>query len=202
MKGKLIALEGPDGCGKTTHAKLLADWLRSRGHEVLVTDEPTDGPAGRILKRALRGEVKLPLEAEALLFAADRVQHSTQVIKPALNEGKIVITERYLYSSLAYQSARGLSRRWIKMINKAAPKPDLAILIDIPAETALRRIKSSRPPDVFERDLELQRRVRANYREIARSEGLKIVNGASEIGETQTEIRRHVNAVLHANLGR
>ncbi|MEA1905022.1 MAG: dTMP kinase [Candidatus Hadarchaeota archaeon] len=202
MKGKLIALEGPDGCGKTTHAKLLADWLRSQEYEVLVTDEPTDGPIGRILKRALHGELRLSLEAEALLFAADRVQHSTQVIEPALDEGKIVITERYLYSSLAYQSARGLSREWIKTINEAAPKPDLAILIDVPAEIALKRIKSSRALDIFEQDLELQRRVRTNYQEVAKSEGLKVVDGSSKIEKTQTEIGNHVDAVLHANLSR
>ncbi len=202
MKGKLIALEGPDGCGKTTHAKLLADWLRSQGHEVLVTDEPTDGPIGRILKRALSGKTRLPVEAEALLFAADRVQHSAQVIEPALNEGKIMITERYLYSSLAYQSARGLSRGWIKTINEAAPKPDLAILIDVPAEIALKRIKSSRALDIFEQDLKLQRRVRANYQEVAKSEGLKVVDGTSKIEKTRVEIRKHVDAVLHANLSR
>lgn len=202
MKGKLIALEGPDGCGKTTHAKLLADWLRSKEYEVLVTDEPTDGPIGQILRRALYGKLRIPIEAEALLFAADRVQHSAQVIEPALNEGKIVITERYLYSSLAYQSARGLSREWIKTINKAAPKPDLAILIDVPAEVALKRIKSSRALDTFERDLKLQRRVRANYQEVAKSERLRVVDGASKIEESQAEIRKHADAVLHANLSR
>ena len=196
MKGKLVSIEGIDGCGKTTHVRLLAEWLRSQGYKVVVTDEPTDGMIGRIIKRALRGEFKLSVAAEALLFAADRVQHITELIGPALAAGKTVITERYFYSSLAYQSARGLSMAWLESINRAAMKPNLVILIDLPADAALQRIKRSRKLDKFEMDLQLQRRVRANYLRIARLKGFKIVNGERPIDEVQADIRKIVSTTF------
>ncbi len=176
--------------------------MRSEGHEAVITDEPTDNPIGKTLKRALHGKLKLSLEAEALLFAADRVQHVMEDIQPALDAGKVVITERYIYSSLAYQSARGLPQAWIKKINERVPKPDLAIVIDVPAEVALKRIKPSRELDTFEQDLELQRRVRERYKEIAESEGLIVVDGSAKIERVQAEIRKHTGSALHADLGR
>lgn len=196
MKGKFISIEGVDGCGKSTHVKLLARWLRSHGHRVIITDEPTNDTIGRVIKRILRGKLKLPIAAEALLFAADRVQHISDVIEPALKAGKVVLNERYVCSSLAYQSARGLPTNWISSINKCALRPDLGILIDVPAEIAFARIKSSRRLDEFERNLRLQQRVRRNYLRIARREGLKIVNGTRSCDEVQAEIRKLASAVL------
>ncbi len=196
MKGKLITVEGADGCGKTTHVKLLADWLRSEGHDVLVTDEPTDNPIGKVLKSSLRRELELPVEAEALLFAADRVKHVAEVIRPALDAGKVVIAERYVYSSLAYQSVRGLPMEWIRAINERAPEPDFAVVIDVPVEVAFERIKRSRKLDTFEEDLELQRRVRERYLEIAEAEGLAVVDGRAKIDEVQAKIRERVAAHL------
>ena len=196
MKGKFISIEGIDGCGKSTHVKLLARWLRSHGRKVVITDEPTNGPIGRIIKRVLMGELKLPIAAEALLFAADRAQHISEFIKPALKTGKVVLNERYVGSSLAYQSARGLSMNWISSINKHALVPDLGILIDVPVEIAFARIKSSRRLDEFERNLRLQQRVRQNYLRIAGRERLKIVDCTRSCDEVQAEIRKLVNAVL------
>jgi len=198
VKGKLVSIEGIDGCGKTTHTRLLAEWLRARGYRVVVTDEPTDGTIGRIIKRALRGEIKLQVTTEALLFAADRIQQIAAVIRPALKAGKIVITERYFYSSLAYQSARGLSLTWLENINRAALKPNLSILIDLPADAALQRIKCSRRLDKFEQDMKLQRLVRSNYLRIARLRGLKIVDGARNKDEVQADIRKIVSTTLLA----
>jgi dTMP kinase len=191
-----VSIEGIDGCGKSTHTKLLARWLRTRGYKVVVTDEPTNGPIGRIIKRILRGELKVPVVAEALLFAADRLHHLDKLIVPAVRAGKIVITERYTYSSLAYQSARGLNLRWIANINAKALKPDLAVLIDVPAEVALRRIKGVRKLDTFERDLKLQRKVRTNYLSVSKKGGAKILNGNRPAREVQAELRKLVKAVL------
>jgi dTMP kinase len=198
VKGKLVSIEGIDGCGKTTHTRLLAEWLRANGYRVVVTDEPTEGIIGRIIKRALRGEIKIQVTTEALLFAADRIQHIAEVVRPALKAGKIVITERYFYSSLAYQSARGLSMTWLENINRAALKPNLSILIDLPADAALQRIKRSRRLDKFEQDIKLQRLVRSNYLRIARLRGLKIVNGARNKDEVQADIRKIVSTTLLA----
>lgn len=196
MRGKLVSIEGIDGCGKSTHAKLLARWLRARGYKVVVTDEPTNGPVGRIIKRILRGELKVPVAAEALLFAADRLHHMDKLILPAMRAGKIVITERYTYSSLAYQSARGLNLQWIAKLNEKALKPDLEILIDVPAEVGFRRIKGVRVLDTFEKDLKLQRRVRANYLRVSKKGGAKILNGDHPVKEVQAKLRKLVEAVL------
>ena len=196
VRGKLVSIEGIDGCGKSTHTRLLARWLRARGYKVVVTDEPTNGPIGRIIKRILRGELKVPVAAEALLFAADRLHHLDKLILPAMRAGKIVITERYTYSSLAYQSARGLNLQWIAKINEKALKPDLAVLIDVPADVGLRRIKGVRELDTFERDLKLQRKVRANYLRVSRKGGAKILNGDRPAKEVQAKLRKLVEAVL------
>ncbi len=196
MRGKLVSIEGIDGCGKSTHARLLARWLRARGYKVVVTDEPTNGPVGRVIKHILRGELKVPVAAEALLFAADRLHHLDKLILPAMRAGKIVITERYTYSSFAYQSARGLNLRWIAKINEKALKPDLAVLIDVPADAALRRIQGARELDTFERDLKLQRKVRVNYLSISKKGGAKILNGDRPAREVQAKLRKLVEAVL------
>jgi dTMP kinase len=196
MRGKFVSIEGIDKCGKSTHAKLLAEWLRSRGREVVITDEPTDSAIGKMVKRILRGELKVPIDIEALLFAADRVQHVVNFVKPALREGNVVVSERYIHSSLAYQSARGLSMSWIKKINKYAPEPDLAILIDVPTKVASSRARPSRRPDEFEKDMALQERVRRNYLRIAKQEGLKIVDGSRPRDEVQADLRKLVSALL------
>jgi len=196
VKGKFIAIEGVDGCGKSTHARLLAKWLRSKGYRVVVTDEPTNGPIGRVIKRVLRGELKVPVAAEALLFAADRLHHAEQLIIPALRKGRIVITERYYFSSLAYQAARRLLAQWISKLNERAPVPDLAVLIDVPAYVALDRIRGSRKLDTFEKDLKLQRKVRAIYLQMVKKRKLKLVDGARVASQVQADLRKLVQSVL------
>lgn len=196
MRGKLISIEGIDGCGKSTHARLLTRWLRSRGREVVITDEPTNGAIGKVIKRILRGKLKMPISAEALLFAADRVEHVTKKIWPAISKGKIIITERYVASSLAYQAARGLPLGWLKIINERAPNADLTILIDVPEKVGIARVKRSRALDTFESDLRLQGRVRSNYLRLARQKGFNIVNGNRDVNEVQAEIRELVKKLL------
>ena len=196
MARLFFCIDGLDGCGKTTQARLLARWLRGRGYKVRVTDEPTDGPIGRIIKTALRGGVELPVPVEALLFAADRAQHIEKVIRPALKAGEVVVTERYVYSSLAYQSARGLPTGWLEAINRHAPEPDLTILIDVLPEVSMARIGRKRKLDKFESDLKLQRRVRQKYLALAKRKGLKVVDGARSVKAVQSDIRELVDEVL------
>jgi dTMP kinase len=143
-KGVFICIEGLDGCGKTTQAKLLAKKLR-KSHNAFYTAEPSRGEIGTFIrKRCLYTEKRLSTVVEALLFAADRVEHVESEVLPALHEGRLVISDRYIYSSLAYQGAAGLSLDWIEKINEHALKPDLAIFIDVDLKTVMNRLKSKK----------------------------------------------------------
>ena len=157
--------------------------------DAILTKEPTSGEIGRLIRKLLKSMTSP--EEEALLFAADRCEHVKNLIEPAINDGKIVVTDRYVYSSYAYQSARGLSLNWIKEINKFAPKPDIAILIDIPAEIAFKRIEK-KPDDRF-KTLEFQNKVRNIYLQLAKTEGMEIVDGSQSIERVQNQIREIVS---------
>ena len=159
-KGVFIVVEGLDGSGKTTQAVLLTKRL-SQTQKVFCTAEPSNGKIGTFIRQScLYGDKRLPTEAEALLFAADRIEHIQNEVKPALDEGKLVICDRYSYSSLAYQGSAGLSLDWIKTINARALQPDFAVFIDVPAERVLERLR--RKKSVME-TLKTQQKVREVY---------------------------------------
>jgi dTMP kinase len=141
-RGFLVALEGVDGSGKTTQAELLAASLEKDGRKVVLTREPSNGPAGQKLRAYLAGPSRHWSPAEELqLFMEDRREHVDQVIKPALKQGKVVITDRYYYSSVAYQGSLGLDPNDILAANEAfAPRPDLVFLLDLPVTEALARL--------------------------------------------------------------
>jgi len=141
-KGFLIALEGVDGSGKSTQAGLLAASLEKDGHPVVLTREPTDGPAGQQLRSYLKGPGRhLSPEEELKLFMEDRRGHVSQTISPSLARGKIVISDRYYYSSVAYQGALGLDPDDILAANQSfAPAPDLVFILVLPLAEALRRL--------------------------------------------------------------
>jgi len=160
-KGFFVCIEGLDGCGKTTQARLLVRRLRKMGYDAVYTAEPSRGKIGSFIRRyCLHGGKRVSTVVEALLFAADRFEHVEQEIIPALKEGKIIVSDRYVYSSLAYQGAAGLDLKWIEMINEHATNPDLAIFLDVEPETVVRRLK---PRKSVMEDLDTQRRVRKVY---------------------------------------
>jgi dTMP kinase len=141
-RGLLIALEGIDGSGKSTQARLLAAALAKQGREVVLTREPTDGRAGQELRRYLEGPSRyLSPEAELQLFVADRREHVERTIQPALMAGKTVITDRYYYSSVAYQGALGLDPGKILALNESfAPRPHLVFVLSLSVSLALERL--------------------------------------------------------------
>ena len=141
MKGVFICIEGLDGSGKSTQAKLLTKKLCKAGYNAVFTAEPSQGKIGKFIRKRLFEQERLPTTVEALLFAADRIEHVQNTIVPALNEGKIVISDRYVYSSLAYQGSAGLDLNWIETINDNAKKPDLSIFVDVAPEVVLDRLK-------------------------------------------------------------
>lgn len=144
MRGKFITFEGIDGSGKSTQLRLLADDLRFRGFNVLKTQEPGGTPLGRRLREAfLETDENVSPMAELLCYAADRAQHVEYLIKPALAEGKIVISDRYADATVAYQGAgRGFSPTIIKQVVQLATgglKPDLTLFFDLPVESSFER---------------------------------------------------------------
>lgn len=174
-RGFFICVEGLDGCGKTTQAKMLVDKLKERGYDALYTAEPSGGKIGIFInKYCLHGEKRVSSVVEALLFAADRFEHVEQVIKPALADGKIVVSDRYLYSSLAYQGATGLDLNWIRKVNEFALIPNLAIYIDVKPEVVVQRLK---PKKSVMENLETQRKVREVYLKFVESGELVKVDG-------------------------
>ena len=193
-KGILICIEGIDASGKTTQAKLLVKNLKKRGFEAVYTTEPSDGYFGQLLrKRVLQVEKRVPPVVEALLFAVDRLDHIEREIKPALKDGKIIVSDRYVYSSLAYQSAAGLDLKWIEELNRWIVKPDLAIYLDVPAEVVVKRIKRER--SVME-TLQTQRKVREVYLKLIERKNLLLLDGNRPVEEVEKEILERVLAFL------
>ncbi len=190
MKGKFIVLEGIDGCGKTTHAKLLAQWLTEKGHSVLHTKEPSRGPIGLLLRDYLKKD-SLPL-IDALLFTADRAEHLEKEVKPALEEGKIVVCERYVYSTIAYQVAQGLDKTWLTELNAFAIKPDLTILLDLASEVSVKRTSTK---EKFE-TLEFLTKVRKNYLALANEEKFSVIDAGRAKNAVQEDIRKAAQVIL------
>ena len=141
-KGLFIVIEGIDGTGKSTQTRRLAEWLTSQGHEVVLSREPTDGPWGKKLRESA-STGRLSPEDELQYFLNDRRQHVDELITPALAAGKVVILDRYYFSTMAYQGARGFDPAEIRRKNEAfAPVPDLLLILDLEVDNALQRIGS------------------------------------------------------------
>lgn len=200
MRGLFIVLEGLDGAGKTTIAKLLCESLGGRGYKTLYTYEPTDSEVVRVVKSNY-SQVRDPY-IDALTFALDRLLHTKAKIKPALEQGYVVISDRYYYSSVAYQGAGGADPQWVLEVNKYALKPDLAFYIDIDPETALQRKRGqiSRFPE-FE-ELEYLARVRNIYLRLVEAGLLISVDGRKALKDVYADIEQAVMKTLLERLGR
>ncbi|MFF9364096.1 dTMP kinase [Streptomyces griseoluteus] len=195
--GFFISLEGGDGAGKSTQAEALAEWIRAKGHEVVLTREPGATPVGKRLRSILLdvSEAGLSHRAEALLYAADRAEHVDTVVRPALERGAVVISDRYIDSSVAYQGAgRDLSPTEIARINRWATGglvPHLTVLLDVPPEVARERFTEA--PDRLESEpAEFHARVRAGFLTLAAADpGRYLVVDAGQEPEGVTSVIRH-----------
>jgi len=191
---RFITFEGPEGSGKSTQARRLADWLRGRGFEAVLTYEPGDTVVGvRIRELLLHREEGMQPETEFLLYSADRAEHVENVIRPALAAGDFVISDRYVDSSYAYQGfGRGLSLDWLKQVSAGATGglvPGLTFLLDISPEEGFTRI--GRLLDRLESEpLDFHRRVRSGYLQLAAAEPERfvVVNAAAPEEEVFGEI--------------
>ena len=166
-KNKFISFEGMDGAGKSTHLNWFAEQLKSRGHEVIVTREPGGTPLGEQLREILLHQ-KMSMDTEALLMFAARAEHIAQVIKPALQAGKWVISDRYTDASFAYQGAgRGMDWQKLQQLESwvhADLQPDLTLFFDVPVEVARQRLSNNVMLDKFEQEQgDFFERVRSGY---------------------------------------
>lgn len=169
--GLFLVVEGIDGAGTTTQARRLCDALQAQEIDCHLTREPSDGPIGKLLREILAGGHK-PNDATSLglLFAADRADHLQREIEPALAEGKVVISDRYYHSSLAYQGSEE-DRGWIATLNQRARKPDCTFFLEVDPEVAAkRRADDDRSEEIFDH-LDTQKRVAEGYRSVVRDRG-------------------------------
>ncbi|MFX1410700.1 MAG: dTMP kinase [Promethearchaeota archaeon] len=190
-----IVLDGGDGAGTTTHSRLLKGFLESKGFKVYLTQEPSKSKIGLLLREFLKSK-DIPPTTDALLFAADRDLHYHNEIKKKLEEGFIVISDRYIESSIIYQSVQSdkITIEWIKEINKFVSQPDLTIILDIDPEIALPR-KTNKNLEKFE-DRAFLSKVRDLYLIRAKQEGYFVINTNDIIELVQEKIQGIVLAKL------
>jgi len=190
-RGKFICIEGIDGCGKTTQAKMLVRNLREKDYDAVYTTEPSAGKVGALIRGfVLSRKSRVPIALEALLFAADRVDHVETDVEPLLKQGKVVVCDRYLFSSLAYQGAAGLDLHWMNCINKFALKPDVTLFLDVSPDVAHSRLK--RKKSVME-NLQYLVKVRSAYLSLVEQERMVTLDGNKSIDEVARNV---LNMVL------
>lgn len=182
MRGKFITYEGCDGCGKSTQLKMLSDYLTQKGVEHIFTREPGGGKISEAIREILLNgkNTEMTDECEALLYAAARVQHLHDRVEPALAQGKLVICDRYVDSSIAYQAyGRNLGRDFIEKINAYALEnylPDVTLFIDLTPEAAFARKKGADENDRLEQaGMAFHKRVYQGYDELANEQTERIV---------------------------
>ena len=204
-RGRLIAFEGVEGSGKSTQLELLRETLEGRDIEVVVTREPGGTPAGeRVRALLLDPEVVLDPRTEALLFAAARAELVAEVIRPALERGAVVLCDRYLDSSLAYQGvARGLGRGPVEEVNRFATGgllPDLVVLLDLDPASGLRR-RSGELDRIEAQDLAFHRRVRQAFCDLAAANPgrFAVVDGAAPVAEVAAGVQAAALALLEGS---
>ncbi len=171
----LVNLEGIDGCGKSTQSKLLRKKLKGEGEKVIILKEPTKRPHGQKLWDMLHGKRKATNEEILELFVLDRKQHVEEKIRPALDDGTMVLMDRYYYSSMAYQVAGGIDVEEICEKHIFAPKPDVVLIFDLPVSVALERVKGHSDADEFEKEEHLEK-VREAYLDLENDPLVRIVD--------------------------
>ena len=175
MSQSLIVFEGLDQSGKQTQAELLRDWLQEEGHRARLVSFPDYGTSiGEEIARALQGERDYGPEVMQLLYVANRYERKPD-LQRWIDGGLILVCDRYLASSIAYGEAHGLDSLWLAEIQKFLPRPSLTFMLDIEPETAVQRKAVDR--DRYERDLEMQMRVRDSYRRQAAAEQWVVLDG-------------------------
>ena len=194
MIGVLVNLEGIDGCGKSTQSKLLLEKLEGEGEKVIILKEPTKRPHGQKLWDVLHGKRKATNEEILELFVLDRIQHVEEKIQPALDDGTVILMDRYYYSSMAYQVAGGIDVEEIREKHVFAPKPDVVLIFDLPVSVALERVKGHSDADEFEKEEHLEK-VRVAYLDLENDPLVRIVDATRTPEEIFEDVWRLVSEV-------
>ena len=194
MFGVLVNLEGIDGCGKSTQSKLLLEKLEGEGEKVIVLKEPTKRPHGQKLWDVLHGKRKASNEEILELFVLDRKQHVEEKIQPALDDGTMILMDRYYYSSMAYQVAGGIDVEDIREKHVFAPRPDVVLIFDLPVSVALERVKGHSDADEFEKEEHLEK-VREAYLDLENDPLVRIVDATGTPEEIFEDVWRLVSEV-------
>ena len=190
----LIDLEGIDGCGKSTQSKFLMEKFEENNEKTIILKEPTSGKYGKKLWEMLSGKRKATTEQILDLFVMDRKEHVDEKINPALKEGKIVLMDRYYYSTMAYQAAAGIDVNRIRKDNEFAPKPDVVLIFDLPADLAMKRVKGHSVADVFEKEEHLEK-VREAYLDLRDDPLVRIIDSTRTPEEIFEEVWKLVSEV-------
>ena len=199
--GVFVCLEGGEGAGKSTQAKALAGWLTEAGHTVRLTFEPGDTPVGRELRRIVLDPATGDLSArtEALLYAADKAEHVDTVVRPALDRGEVVVTDRYVDSSLAYQGSGGLDHAGLEAMLRWATddlRPHLTVLLDLEPRQGLGRFTER--DRIEQRDLDYHARVRQVLLDVAAGDPdhYLVLDARLPVDEVTAAIRERVEPLL------
>ena len=190
----LINLEGIDGCGKSTQSQFLMDKFERDSEKIILLKEPTNGKYGQKLWEMLSGKIAATTEEILELFVLDRKEHVNQKIRPALDEGKIVLMDRYYYSTMAYQAAAGIDVNRIRKNNEFAPKPDIVLIFDLPADLAMKRVRGHSVADVFEKEEHLEK-VRKAYLNLEDDSLVRIIDATRTPEEIFDEVWKLVSEV-------
>lgn len=201
-KGFFITFEGPEGCGKSTHSRLLVEYLRSEGKKVVYTREPGGTKAGELIRNILldKRNKGMAVMAEAFLYLAARAQIVSEIILPALKKGKIVVCDRFQDATVVYQGyAGGLDIAMLDKLGRIATagiKPDLTIILDIDTGLGLRR--TGKKDRMEGKSFAFHKKVRKGYLALARKEPkrIKVVGVRDEIAETQKAIRAIIDRMI------
>ena len=191
----LINLEGIDGCGKSTQSKFLMGKFEENNEKAIILKEPTNGKYGKKLWEMLSGKREATTEQILDLFVMDRKEHVNDKINPALKKGKIVLMDRYYYSTMAYQAAAGIDVNRIRKDNEFAPKPDIVLIFDLPVDLAMKRVIGHSVADVFEKEEHLEK-VREAYLNLKDDPLVRIIDSTrtpeeifEEVWELVSEVR-------------
>lgn len=187
--GKFIVFEGIDGAGSTTQLRLFGKYLKKKKLKYVETCEPTDGPIGMLIRRALRHELKFSWGTLQLMYSTDRADHLDKLIKPNLNRGVNVISDRYYLSTFAYGELN-LDGMWLRELNSQFQSADITFYIDTPAKVAINRIIKSRgQKELFEKE-KLLEKVRRNYLKMAKEfpKSINVLDGTRPIDELSGQV--------------